>query len=111
MKLTKEMKDVSKAWLDNLINLTEFGKAIPTVPYNYEAGMCFGISEARRLLDVAETPEEWEVEIAKAIAHRKTILRKEVADDQKVVGKAWIMGLRTALSYAGCLELSGGMDC
>lgn len=30
--------------------------------------------------------------------------------DQMVVGRARIMGLRIALSYAGCLELSGGMD-
>lgn len=43
MKLTKEMKNISKAWLDNLVNLTEFDKAIPTVPYNYENGLRFGI--------------------------------------------------------------------
>lgn len=102
MKLTKEMKNISKAWLDNLVNLTEFDKAIPTVPYNYENGLCFGISEARRLLNVAETTEEWKTEIMEAISFHK---------DQMVVGRARIMGLRIALSYAGCLELSGGMDC
>ena len=111
MKLTKEMKNISKEWLDGLINLTEFGKAIPTVPYNYEAGMCFGVIEARRLLDQAETTEAWEAEIMKAIARKKNLLMEEVMDDQKVIDKAWIMGLKAALNYAECVELSGGMDC
>lgn len=111
MKLTKEMKNISKAWLDNLVNLTEFGKAIPTVPYNYENGLCFGISEARRLLDVAETTEEWEKEIVNAISRRKNILAEDAVSDPEVINMAWVMGLKTVLVYARSIELSGGMDC
>lgn len=111
MKLTKKMKNISKEWLDGLVNLTEFGKVIPTVPYNYEAGLCLGVSEARRLLDQAETTEEWRLGILKAISLRHTSLAKKVVSDQKVVGKARIMGLMIVLGYVESLELSGGMNC
>lgn len=109
MKLTKEMKNISKEWLDNLVNLTEFGKAIPTVTYNYENGLCFGISEARRLLDVVATTDEWDVKIAEAISSYEDNLVGEARSDRKIVGKARIIGLKAALSYAECIELSGGM--
>lgn len=115
MKLTKEMKNWTKGWLDNLVLLIKFSKTIPTVPYSYKNalygnGLCFDVQEARCLLDKAESTETWKVEIMKAIAHRKTILMEEVRDDQKVIiNKAWIMGLKAALNYAECVELSGGM--
>ena len=81
MKLTKEMKNWSKEWLYNLSHPTERAKAIPPVLYNWEA-----------------------------IAREKNLLMEEVRDDQKVIiNKAWIMGLKAALNYAECVELSGGM--
>lgn len=109
MKLTKEMKNWSKESLCNLSHPTERAKAIPPVLYNWEHGMYFGVIEARRLLEQAETTETWKVEIMKAIAHRKTILMEAVIDDQKVIGKAWIVGLKAVLNYVECVELSGGM--
>lgn len=110
MKLTKEMKNWSKEWLCNLSHPTERAKAISPVLYNWEHGMYFGVIEARRLLEQAETTEAWEVEIMKAIAREKNLLMEEVRDDQKVIiNKAWIMGLKAALNYAECVELSGGM--
>lgn len=109
MKLTKEMKNWSKEWLYTLSHPTELDKAIPPVLYNWEHGMYFGVIEARRLLDQAETTEAWEAEIMKAIARKKNLLMEEVMDDQKVIDKAWIMGLKAALNYAECVELSGGM--
>lgn len=111
MKLTGGMKSISEEWLGNLVNLTEFGKVIPTVPYNWENGFSFGVGEARRLLDQVETTEEWKTEIMAAISFHKNILMEEVVDDQKVVGKARIMGLNTVLAYVESIELSGGMDC
>lgn len=105
MKLTKEMKNWSKEWLCNLSHPTERAKAISPVLYNWEHGMYFGVIEARRLLEQAETTEAWEVEIMKAIAHRKTILMEAVIDDQKVISKAWIVGLKAALNYVECVEL------
>lgn len=111
MKLTKEMKNVSREWLGTLANLTEFGKAIPTVPYNWEQGMCFGISEACRLLAQVETTEAWKAQIMAAISRRHVILKDDVVNDQKVINKAWLMGLLAVMNYAECLELSGGMDC
>lgn len=111
MKLTKEMKAYSREWIDNLIHQTDFGTVQPTVPDNWEQGMWFGTREARDLLDKAETTEEWKLGIMEAISHRKLILMKDVLDDQKVINKAMIMGLKTALGYAECIELSGGMNC
>lgn len=112
MKLTKEMRNWTKRWLDNLVLLIKFSKTIPTVPYSYKNGLygnglCFGVQEARSLLDKAESTETWKVEIMKAIAHRKTILMEAVIDDQKVIGKAWIVGLKAVLNYVECVELYG----
>lgn len=110
MKLTKEMKNWSKEWLCNLSHPTEHAKVIPPVLYNWEHGMYFGVIEARRLLEQAETTEAWKAEIMKVIAREKNLLMEEVMDDQKVIiNKAWIMGLKAALNYAECVELSGGM--
>lgn len=110
MQLTKEMKNWSKEWLCNLSHPTERAKAIPPVLYNWEHGMYFGVIEARRLLEQAETTEAWKAEIMKAIAREKNLLMEEVRGDQKVIiNKAWIMGLKAALNYAECVELSGGM--
>lgn len=110
MKLTKEMRNWTKRWLDNLVLLIKFSKTIPTVPYSYKNGLygnglCFGVQEARSLLDKAESTETWKVEIMKAIAHRKIILMEAVIDDQKVIGKAWIVGLKAVLNYVECVEL------
>lgn len=110
MKLTKEMKNWSKEWLDGLINLTVCG-VIPTVPNNYETGLCLGIREACSLLDVVATTDEWDVKIAEAISSYEDNLVGEARSDRKIVGKARIIGLKAALSYAECIELSGGMDC
>lgn len=111
MKLTNRMKKISKEWLANLIHVSESDADIPTVPYNYEAGLFFGVSEAIKLLKKAETTEEWEEEIVNAISRRKTFLGADVVRDQKVLNKAWILGLNTVLAYAESIELSGGMDC
>ena len=111
MQITKEMKAYSREWIDSLIHQTEFGTVQPAVPYYWEQGMWFGTREARDLLDKAETTEEWKLGIMEAISRRKLILMKDVLDDQKVTNKAMIMGLKTALGYIECLEMSGGMDC
>ena len=111
MKLTKRMKKISRNWLSTLIHMSDFDADIPTVPYTYEAGLGFGVSEAIELLKKAETTEEWEEEIVNAISRRKTLLGADVVRDQKVFSKAWIMGLNTVLVYAESIELSGGMDC
>lgn len=88
--------------------LDELHKAIHPVLYNWEHGMYFGVIEARRLLEQAETTEAWEAEIMKAIARKKNLLMEDVMEDQKVIDKAWIMGLKAVLNYAECVELSGG---
>lgn len=111
MKLTKEMKKISRNWLCTLVHMSDFDPDIPTVPYTYESGLGFGVSEAIELLKKTETTEEWKEEIVNAISRKKTFLGEAVVRDQKVFSKAWIMGLNTVLAYAESIELSGGMDC
>ena len=110
MKLTNRMKKISRNWLGDLVNLTVCG-VIPTVPNNYETGLFLGVSEAIELLKKAETTEEWKEEIVNAISRRKTFLGADVVRDQKVINKAWIMGLNTVLAYAESIELYDGIDC
>lgn len=111
MKLTAEMKIVSRAWLCTLIHMSEIDADIPEVPYDYGMGMSFGVREAVELLKEAETTEEWEKEIVNAISRRKNILAEDAVSDPEVINMAWVMGLKTVLVYARGIELSGGMDC
>lgn len=75
MKLTKKMKKISRKWLRTLIHISDFDADIPNVPYYYETGLGFGVSEAIELLKKAETTEEWEKEIMDAISRRKNLPR------------------------------------